>query len=240
MDHTLNRQYPSNLGRWLTPDPAGLMAVRFESRQTWNMYAYVGNNPLTLTDPSGESWFTHIMDLLWLPWWTPHQAVGDPPPETPPPPSILIPPPGPPKWKYSQTTGQLSVSILGKDTKVGKPGYAGHNEGLNNAANQYVAEDPKDPANDNAGPLPQAMYFIGKLQDNVTGTGKVLAGSMRLTPEPGAQMHEPGTDTEDRGGFLFHGGNFVTMGSSQGCIVERPPVRYTVGNSGIFELQVVP
>ena len=59
LDHTLNRQYPSNLGRWLTPDPAGLMAVRFESPQTWNLYAYVGNNPLTLTDPTGLSAEVH-------------------------------------------------------------------------------------------------------------------------------------------------------------------------------------
>ena len=58
-DHTLNRQYPSNLRRWVTPDPAGLIAVRFESPQTWNLYAYVGNNPLTLTDPTGLSAEVH-------------------------------------------------------------------------------------------------------------------------------------------------------------------------------------
>jgi RHS repeat-associated protein len=28
LDHTLHRQYPSNLGRWLTPDPAGKDAVK--------------------------------------------------------------------------------------------------------------------------------------------------------------------------------------------------------------------
>ncbi len=39
--------------RWLTPDPAGKGAVRLDDPQTWNMYAYVRNNPTTLTDPSG-------------------------------------------------------------------------------------------------------------------------------------------------------------------------------------------
>lgn len=40
-------------GRWLTPDPAGLAAVDPANPQTWNRYAYVGNNPLNATDPSG-------------------------------------------------------------------------------------------------------------------------------------------------------------------------------------------
>jgi RHS repeat-associated protein len=62
LDHTLNRQYPSSLGRWLTPDPAGKEAVQIDDPQTWNMYAYVRNNPLTLTDPYGDSWFTDFLE----------------------------------------------------------------------------------------------------------------------------------------------------------------------------------
>jgi RHS repeat-associated protein len=53
MSHTLNRQYPMNLARWLTPDPGGLKVIHLEDPQTWNLYAYVRNNPLTLTDPTG-------------------------------------------------------------------------------------------------------------------------------------------------------------------------------------------
>jgi len=40
-------------GRWIQPDPAGLAAVDPSNPQTWNRYAYVGNNPLSATDPSG-------------------------------------------------------------------------------------------------------------------------------------------------------------------------------------------
>lgn len=40
-------------GRWISPDPAGLGAVNPGSPQTWNRYAYVGNNPLALIDPLG-------------------------------------------------------------------------------------------------------------------------------------------------------------------------------------------
>ena len=53
LDHAWFRQYGSSFGRWLTPDPAGKGAVRLNDPQTWNMYAYVRNNPTTLTDPSG-------------------------------------------------------------------------------------------------------------------------------------------------------------------------------------------
>jgi len=53
MSHTLNRQYPIQLGRWLTPDPSGKNAVGPADPQTWNMYGYVRNNPTTLTDPTG-------------------------------------------------------------------------------------------------------------------------------------------------------------------------------------------
>lgn len=40
-------------GRWISPDPAGLAAVDPSNPQTWNRYAYVGNNPLVSTDSLG-------------------------------------------------------------------------------------------------------------------------------------------------------------------------------------------
>jgi len=53
LDHTLNRQYSSNFGRWMTPDPGGVKVVKLDNPQTWNMYAYALDNPTTLNDPSG-------------------------------------------------------------------------------------------------------------------------------------------------------------------------------------------
>lgn len=46
------REY-SIQGRWPSPDPAGLASVNPAYPQSWNRYAYVLNNPLALTDPSG-------------------------------------------------------------------------------------------------------------------------------------------------------------------------------------------
>jgi RHS repeat-associated protein len=50
--NTLNRHY-TPMGRWLSPDPGGVKVVNLDDPQTWNMYAYVRNNPTTLTDPTG-------------------------------------------------------------------------------------------------------------------------------------------------------------------------------------------
>jgi RHS repeat-associated protein len=52
-DHAKFRQSEPNLGRWLSADPAGTKAVTLTDPQTWNLYAYVRNNPTTLNDPSG-------------------------------------------------------------------------------------------------------------------------------------------------------------------------------------------
>src|SRR5271163_5242221 len=51
--HTLNREYSPAQGRWLTPDPAGMAAVDPTNPQSWNRYAYVTNNPVSFTDPTG-------------------------------------------------------------------------------------------------------------------------------------------------------------------------------------------
>jgi len=41
----------------MTPDPGGRSVVKLDDPQTWNMYAYVGNNPTTLNDPPNPDRF---------------------------------------------------------------------------------------------------------------------------------------------------------------------------------------
>jgi RHS repeat-associated protein len=53
---TPNREYASGFQRWFTPDPGGLKIVHLDDPQSWNMYAYVRNNPTTLTDPTGTTY----------------------------------------------------------------------------------------------------------------------------------------------------------------------------------------
>ncbi len=47
------RGYHQTEARWLSPDPAGMAAVDIMNPQSWNRYAYVGNNPVSRIDPSG-------------------------------------------------------------------------------------------------------------------------------------------------------------------------------------------
>ncbi len=52
-DHAQHRDYNSTPGRWLTPDPAGTKVVSLTDPQTWNLYEYSHDNPVTDNDPSG-------------------------------------------------------------------------------------------------------------------------------------------------------------------------------------------
>jgi RHS repeat-associated protein len=47
------REYNGIHGRWPSPDPAGISSLHPKDPQSLNRYAYVRNNPLRLTDPSG-------------------------------------------------------------------------------------------------------------------------------------------------------------------------------------------
>ena len=56
LDNFEARYYGSSLGRFMRPDPANLGAID-ENPQSWNGYAYVGNNPLNALDPNGEDYY---------------------------------------------------------------------------------------------------------------------------------------------------------------------------------------
>ncbi|MBV8545358.1 MAG: hypothetical protein JO088_11500, partial [Acidobacteria bacterium] len=54
LDYMHARYYSPVVGRFLSPDPLG---GHMEEPQTLNRYAYAGNNPITLTDPTGLDFY---------------------------------------------------------------------------------------------------------------------------------------------------------------------------------------
>jgi RHS repeat-associated protein len=56
LDHAVNRQYHSGLGRFTQVDPIGMGAVSLSDPQSLNLYAYCGNDPINHTDPDGLFW----------------------------------------------------------------------------------------------------------------------------------------------------------------------------------------
>jgi RHS repeat-associated protein len=50
MNDAQYREYIPTAGRWISPDPAGMVAVNLADPKSLNRYAYVMNNPTTLTD----------------------------------------------------------------------------------------------------------------------------------------------------------------------------------------------
>ncbi len=54
LDNFGARYYGSSLGRFMTPDPAGVAFSMPSAPQSWNLYSYVQNNPLNFTDPDGR------------------------------------------------------------------------------------------------------------------------------------------------------------------------------------------
>ena len=47
------RYYGSSMGRFMTPDPSGIDLADWRDPQQLNLYSYVRNNPVMLTDPYG-------------------------------------------------------------------------------------------------------------------------------------------------------------------------------------------
>jgi RHS repeat-associated protein len=53
LDNFGPRYNSSQMGRFMSPDPLGDFVANPTNPQTWNMYSYVLNNPLSLVDPTG-------------------------------------------------------------------------------------------------------------------------------------------------------------------------------------------
>lgn len=72
-DHAQFRGYSNMAGRWTSPDPYS-GSYDFNNPQSLNRYAYVMNNPLSYSDPTGLDWACSPQSLegggwVWNCWW---------------------------------------------------------------------------------------------------------------------------------------------------------------------------
>lgn len=59
--HMNGRVYDPLVARMISPDPTIPDAL---NGQAWNRYSYVGNDPLTFTDPNGYSWLSNVFHSI--------------------------------------------------------------------------------------------------------------------------------------------------------------------------------
>lgn len=68
LDFAQNRYYHFSHGRFTTPDPV-MASADATNPQTFNRYAYTGNNPINITDPTGLIWGINKStgEVRWFP-----------------------------------------------------------------------------------------------------------------------------------------------------------------------------
>lgn len=64
LDYALNRHYDPQQGRFTQVDPIGMGDATAENPQSFNLYAYCGNDPINYSDPSGLGFFSFLKKLF--------------------------------------------------------------------------------------------------------------------------------------------------------------------------------
>jgi RHS repeat-associated protein len=67
LDYANARMYANGRGRFVQPDPTGLKSSTLKEPLSLNLYAYVKNDPVNLTDPTGLDWIVWVGESRqWL------------------------------------------------------------------------------------------------------------------------------------------------------------------------------
>ena len=156
------RLYHQDEGRWVSPDPAGLGAVDLSNPQTMNRYAYVANNPLNFTDPSGL--------YGYCPWGT-DNSTSPPSCSPPPPPCYDVAFGGPPiggGCGYTSGGNQYAYSGSGSTNIGGSSAPSAPNNTV--SSTPYPPNTPKTPdqcsVNNNGTASGTALYNISRAFPN--------------------------------------------------------------------------
>ena len=204
LDDFLYRRYHPVQGRWISADPAGSSAVDLTNPQTWNRYAYVGNNPLNATDPlglycaiqmqyahydvgcgnTGLAWGAGIFTVGYQ--WVPGSSTGpDPIPGSDP------NDPNSPSFTMNNTIGGWQVVGLG---------LPGGSWGWTSSAIQSVSnwfKKTKTTITNGRQPSESFTHCVGRMQNTVLGnTGQTILNSVvPISALSGAATQPLGTIT---------------------------------------------
>jgi RHS repeat-associated protein len=130
LDYFGARYYNSNLGRFMSPDSGDGGDSDPSNPQSWNLYSYVQNNPLTNTDPDGHDCVTQTRtsdttEFVSVSGGTCSGSVGD----------------GQSQTYVPGTVTGISVNG-GNSLDIGYNSYDGSSSGVTNASSAPIPDNP--------------------------------------------------------------------------------------------------
>jgi len=219
------RYLSSNVGRFLSPDPSdGPDPVPFGDLgdpQSLNLYAYVGNNPLTIVDDDGHDGAVPAGKCGFLCWFARMFSgggnSGGSPPPPPPPPAPPVPPGGP----GSQTGALISAQDAARANpafQINTQGTTFCNVACRNIARAVGGTDMgplRGTANDISSQLAHSGNYhrVGRAEaQRLANTGKTVLGVWK---NPSGHGHII-TVRPDEGPFV--GSSFASSGPNDPII----------------------
>ena len=164
LDYFESRYYGSNMGRFMSPDGFSDGSSP-DNPQSWNLYSYVQNNPLTNTEPDGhdcvvQTWISSTTEVVTTsPGNCDKVSVGD----------------GQTKTYIAGTVDSISASGDGHSINVGYTPYAGGRDA--GVVNLNVASTPDRPGLAyNYGNNAQGYQMLGAADKAVTYGTHAYAG----------------------------------------------------------------
>jgi len=172
------REYHPSQGRWISPDPLEMGVGNPSDPQSWDLYAYVMNNPLAATDPTGLQCVEY------------EGIVGDDGQE--PPCDHMTPPTGIPDAQVNANIDAVQVQSSSSLAALRQAAQSFSNglQSATDAAWQFLTT-PRNPT------------CVGAYTATGSGIGLTAGGSLGLAGGPFAEVTVPGGAGT---GFLIGGG----------------------------------
>jgi RHS repeat-associated protein len=175
-DYALARSYANTQGRFLAPDP---LEGQVGDPQSWNRYAYVENDPINLSDPSGQGFWedlgfaiADIFAAILAPELTPELTAAESGAEVST--TVIIP-----QWVY--WTGSYFAAVL----QVCASGacYGGNDGGGHDPGSGVSASDPASTGSNPEGTASTNVGGVGPEGTDAASSGADAQGPGNATAQ---------------------------------------------------------